>query len=413
VIVASEVFGRAEMESVLGKVIETVERKLYDPRLNGVNWRAVAQERKPAILASKDAEEFESKINELIKELRVSHAGFYHESKPRAAGKIAISATLFRLEGNPARWVFQDVHPGGAAHRGGIQPGDIVHRVADKDIAPPEMPLFPLGENTAVEIEKRDGSRRRVLVEVPKSKTKERPLIELQPVSFTKIDDAIGWLKVCMFPGAIGIDLAHDIDNAVRTLDCGRLIIDLRGNTGGGIGCLRLMSYLTPGRVPVGYSLTRRRAENSFRREALPVFSRIPDRKIGLLPLVLRFALRDQSVCVATESLGAQRFHGRTVLLVNEHSASSSEMVAAFAAEHKLATLVGTKTAGRLLAGHSVRVGHGYRVALPVAAYYTWEGKLLEGAGVKPDIEENFSVSAIREGKDVQLQTALRVVREL
>ena len=307
--------------------------------------------------------------------MRVSHAGFYHESKPRAAGKIAISASLFRLEGDPARWVFQDVHPGGAAHRAGIQPGDIVHRVADKDIAPPEMPLFALGENTSVEIEKRDGSRRRVLVEVPKSKTKKRPLIELQPVSFTKIDDEIGWLKVCMFPGAIGIDLAHDIDNAVRTLDCGRLIIDLRGNTGGGIGCLRLMSYLTPGRVPVGYSLTRRCAENSFRREALPLFSRIPDRKIGLLPLVLRFAVRDQSVCVATESPGAQRFHGRTVLLVNEHSASSSEMVAAFAAEHKLATIVGTKTAGRLLAGHSVRVGHGYRVALPVAAYYTTHGK--------------------------------------
>jgi len=411
--VASDVFGRAEMDSVLGKVVETIERRLYDPRLNGVNWRAVAEERKPDILASKGTEEFESRVNELIKELRVSHAGFYHESKPRAAGKIAISATLFRLEGNTARWVFQDVHPGGAAHRAGILPGDIVLRVADKEIAPPDMPLFPLGEMTAVEVEARDGSHRRVTVEVPRSKTKKRPLIELQPVSFTKLDGDVGWLKVCMFPGAIGIDLAHDIDKAIRELDCSRLIIDLRGNTGGGIGCLRLMSYLTPGRIPVGYSLTRRRAENSFRREELPVFSRIPDRKIGLLPLVLRFALRDQSVCIATESLGAQPFHGKTVLLVNEHSASSSEMVAAFVAEHRLATIVGTKTAGRLLAGHSVRVGHGYRVALPVAAYYTWEGKLLEGVGVKPDVEENFSVPAIREGKDVQLQTALGAVRGL
>jgi carboxyl-terminal processing protease len=413
VTVASKDFGRAEMESVFGKVVETVERKLYDPRLNGVNWRAVAEERKPGILASREGEEFESKINDLIKELRVSHAGFYHESKPRAAGKIAISATLFRLDGSPPRWVFQDVHPGGAAHRAGIQPGDIVHRVADKDIAPPEMPLFRLGEDTAVEIERRDGSHGRVLVQIPKSKTKKRPLIELQPVSFTKLEGGVGWLQVCMFPGAIGIDLAHDIDKAIRALDCTRLIIDLRGNTGGGIGCLRLMSYLTAGRVPVGYSLTRRRAENSFRREDLPVFSRIPDRKIGLLPLVLRFASRDQSVCIATESLGVQRFHGKTVLLVNEHSASSSEMVAAFAAEHKLATIVGTKTAGRLLAGHSVRVGHGYRLALPVAAYYTWEGKLLEGVGVKPDVDVNFCVPAIREGKDVQLQAAMRVVREL
>ena len=159
-------------------------------------------------------------------------------------------------------------------------------RVAEKEVLPPEMPLFPLGETTSVDIERRDGSHSRVMVHVPKSKTKERPLIELQAVSFTKLDGDIGWLKVCMFPGAIGIDLARDIDNAVRALDCGRLIIDLRGNTGGGIGCLRLMSYLTPGQVPAGYSLTRKRAANSFRKEDLPVFNRIPSRKLGLLPLL-------------------------------------------------------------------------------------------------------------------------------
>ena len=402
-----------DMASIFDKVVETFERKLYDPNLNGVNWRDVAGQRKAEILESRSAEVFECKINDLIKELRVSHAGFYHESKPRAAGKIAISATLFRTGENPPRWVFQDVHPGGAAQRAGIQPGDIVLRVAEKDIVPPEMPLFPLGETTAVEVEKRDGGHRRVMVDVPRSKTTKRPLIELQPVSSTRLEGNIGWLKVCMFPGAIGIDLAHDIDRAIEALDCDRLIIDLRGNTGGGIGCLRLMSYLTPGRLPVGYSLTRKRAENSFNKELLPVFSRIPSRKIGLLRLIFTFGLRDQSVCIATESLGPQRFHNRTVLLVNEHSASSSEMVAAFASEHRLARIVGAKTPGRLLAGHSVRVGHGYRVALPVAAYYTWEGKLLEGVGVAPDVEEPFSVQAIREGRDVQLQTAIRVAKDL
>src|SRR4029077_19216906 len=98
---------------------------------------------------------------------------------------------------------------------------------------------------------------------VPKSKTKERPLIELQPVSSMKHGE-VGWLKVCMFPGAIGIDVARDIDKAIKSLDCERLIIDLRGNTGGGIGCLRLMSYLTPERVPVGYSRNPRGGREIF-----------------------------------------------------------------------------------------------------------------------------------------------------
>ena len=69
-----------------------------------------------------------------------------------------------------------------------------------------------------------------------------------------------------MFPGAIGIDVAKDIDRGIGALDgCSRLIVDLRGNTGGGIGGLRLMSYLTPGKLEVGYSLTRKRRERGYR----------------------------------------------------------------------------------------------------------------------------------------------------
>ena len=402
-----------QLDAVFEKVVETCEKKLYDPKLNGVNWRQIAEARKHRILSSRDDADIEREFNELIKELKVSHAGFYHERRPRAAGKMAISATLFKA-GDEDReyWVFQDVHPGGAAFKAGIQPGDILVRVRDEELRPPNFPLFPLGEGTTVDVCRRDGSQVQLTVDVPKSKTKERPLIELQPVSHAK-NDGVGWLKVCMFPGAIGIDVAHDIDNAIESLDCDRLIIDLRGNTGGGIGCLRLMSYLTAGRIPVGYSVTRRRAEQGFSKEKLPVFDHIPSKKIGLLGLALKFVGRDQSVVISTEGLGRRGFHGKVVLLVNEHSASSCEMVAAFASENKLATIVGSTTPGRLLGGHSFRVGQGYRIAIPVAAYYTWNGTFLEGKGVAPDVAESFSVEAMRNGCDSQLQRAMDVARTL
>jgi carboxyl-terminal processing protease len=404
---------RDQLGLMFRKVVDTCEKKLYDPKLNGVNWRDIAHERKERILTAESEEELEREFNELIKELKVSHAGFYHEKRPRAAGKMALSATLFRAEDDGRScWIFQDVHPGGAAFKAGVQPGDILLRVGENEIAPPELPLFPLGETTPVDIKRRDCAHVRLMIHVPKSKTKERPLIELQPVSSMKYG-AVGWVKVCMFPGAIGIDVASDIDNAIKELNCERLIIDLRGNTGGGIGCLRLMSFLTPGRVPVGYSISRRRAEQSFSKEKLPVFDHIPSKKIGLIGLLLKFVGRDRSVAIATENLGKQRFHGKVVLLVNEHSASSCEMVAAFASENKLATIVGTKTPGRLLGAHSFRVGNGYRIALPVVAYYTWNGTFLEGRGVTPDVEEPFSVTAIRYGRDAQLQRAIDVANEL
>ncbi len=74
---------------------------------------------------------------------------------------------------------------------------------------------------------------------------------------------------------------------------------------------------------------------------------------------------------------------------------------------------MGTNTPGRLLGGHSFRVGNGFRIALPVAAYYTWNGTFLEGRGVTPDVEEPFSVTAIRNGRDAQLQRALEVANQL
>ena len=54
-----------------------------------------------------------------------SHTGFFHESKPRAAGRIAIAATFIKAQtADGLRWVFQDVHAGGAAALAGIRPGD-------------------------------------------------------------------------------------------------------------------------------------------------------------------------------------------------------------------------------------------------------------------------------------------------
>ena len=85
-------------------------------------------------------------------------------------------------------------------------------------------------------------------------------------------------------------------------------------------------------------------------------------------------------------------------------------MVAAFASEYRLATLVGTKTAGRLVATSAFKVGFGYRVALPVAAYYTWKGSSLEGRGVQPDVAEPILPTALGSGQDNQLARALDIV---
>src|SRR5271168_3088448 len=375
-------------EKIYSRVCKLVTRKHFDPGMNGANWEELSKSWKDKILQSSSDEEFEKQIQELLNELKTSHTGFRHSKSPNLPGRHAISATFMRcnLDGEQ-RWMFQDVHVGGPAHTAGLRPGDILLQVRNRELKPPEPPIFPVGDESQYAVQKPDGKRVVGTLNVPSPRSKSHPVIVPKAVLCSQLPEGIGWLKVTMFPGAVGIDLAHMLDTAIAHLkDSTRLIVDLRGNTGGGIGGLRLMSYLTPGKKEVGYSLTRKRKEKGYTRAKLPRFGHIPSHKATLLWLALRYGFIDKSILVVTEGFGPQKFHGRIVVLVNEHTASAGEMVAAFAEENKLATIVGTKTPGRLLSGGAFKVGHGYILGLPVAAYLTWQGRMLENDGITPAV---------------------------
>jgi C-terminal processing protease CtpA/Prc len=400
---------------IFNKVCRLVETKHFNPAMNGVDWKALAESRREQILALEESEAFEKEVNRLVAELKTSHTGFRHAGARNIPARHAINATLHRfpVNGNE-RWMFQDVHRGGPAYLAGIRPGDLLLGHGEREIRPPEELNFPAGESTQLTIQKLDGGVHGVDLRLPVPKNKKHPVTAPEAVHAEMLTDEIGLLKVAMFPGAIGIDVAKDIDRGIAALNgCSRLIVDLRGNTGGGIGGLRLMSYLTPGKLEVGYSLTRKRRERGYRREELTRFGQIPSHKSTLLWLVARYAFVDKSILVVTEGLGPRRFQGRVVLLVNEHTASAGEMVAAFAEENRLATIVGNRTPGRLLSGGAFKVGYGYILGLPVAAYLTWEGRMLENNGITPTVSIELSREALREGRDIQLEKAVEVVSRL
>jgi C-terminal processing protease CtpA/Prc len=400
---------------IFDKVCGLVEIKHFNPAMNGVDWKTLAESRRDQILACEEPEAFEKEVNRLMAELKTSHTGFRQSGARNIPARHAINATLHRFGVNGTeRWMFQDVHRGGPAHMAGIRPGDLLLGYGEREIRPPEELNFSAGQSAHLTIQKLDGGVQGVNLQLPVPKSKKHPVTAPEAVHAEMLTDEIGLLKVAMFPGTIGIDVAKDIDRGIAALNsCSRLIVDLRGNTGGGIGGLRLMSYLTPGKLEVGYSLTRKRREHGYRREELTRFGRIPLHKSTLLWMVARYAFVDKSILVVTEGLGPRRFHGRVVLMVNEHTASAGEMVAAFAEENGLATIVGTRTPGRLLSGGAFRVGHGYILGLPVAAYLTWHGRMLENDGINPTIPTELSREALRDGRDTQLETAIEAIRTL
>jgi C-terminal processing protease CtpA/Prc len=289
-------------------------------------------------------------------------------------------------------------------------------RLDDKEIIPPEHPVFPMGSTSKLNVVASDNNERTVIVEVSKPKGKKLHFVEPTLVQSKIVGEGLGYLKVAMFPGMIGVDVANEISRVVAGLGAIRgLIIDLRGNTGGGAGALRVMSLLTPEKIPVGFAPGKRWAGRDLDKEkiAFPRFGSIPSSKRTLWLLALRYLpslLTKSPIVLESEGYGPQSYQGNVVLLVDRHTASAAEMVTIFAKENKLATIVGERTAGRLLSATSVKVGHGFRLALPTGAYYTWNGTALEGSPIDPDVVSEFDWQDRRRGNDRQFDAALKTV---
>jgi len=405
--------------SILENVLSALRKRFYAPERLNADWQAAVDRRRPMIESAATGDAFEQAVTELLGELHTSHLGFFHGTARRASSKAALSATYLE-DDTPygKRWIFQDVHSGGAAAIAGIEPGNILLRVADREIVPPEHPVFPMGKLISVEIVCNDDSLRTVSVDVARPNGKKLHFIEPTLVEARHIENGMGYLKVAMFPGMVGVVVANQISSGVANLgDIDRLIVDLRGNTGGGIGALRVMSLLAPGKIPVGFALDRRQATANLESEKLgfPRFSRIPASTKKLWPLAVRFAgpmLTKKPIVLETEGLGPKPFHGKIILLVNRHTASAAEMIVAFARENNLATVIGEKTAGRLLSATSVKVGNGFRLALPTGAYHTWRGTILEGTPMEPDLTVGFDWRTRRRGGDLQLEYAIEPSRK-
>lgn len=249
---------------------------------------------------------------------------------------------------------------------------------------------------------------------IPKPKYSSNPYSEPNSVTAHLRSNNLGILKVGLFPAFVGVDFANQVSRslAATLASIQRLLIDLRGVPGGGIGGLRIMSHLAPSRVPIGYSVDRLMLERGYEKERLPRFNHIPRFKWGLALPALRLGNK-RSVALETEGLGPQPFHGRVVLLCNEHSSGAAEMVAQFAKENQLATIVGTHTRGQLTARTGFSIGHGYQLVIPVAAYRSWHGQQIEGNGIEPDVEIPWSYEAALEQRDSQLEKALEVLERL
>jgi len=379
------------------------------------DWSRAVDEQIPALLPA-DNDVFEEGVRGLLCQLKSSHTNFYCSDTHPTMPQHAIGATLRSVtrDGAP-RWMFLDVFEDGPAACAGVSPGHRLISVNGTPAVPPSLPLFRFGHEHHVVVEiPHEKENRTVVVTVPPRTPKGRrqPLVEPKSISYRMLRN-IGILKIPFFPGAFGIRFSRLLDAAVESLKaqgCDRLIIDLRGCLGGSLGFARLASYLCPGRIPIGFDITRKRLERGYNVEQLPRVP-MPRTKLGLLFCLTRFSVQDKSLVLLTQGLGKQPFHGRVVVLVNEWTNSAGEMAAQFAKDTKLATVVGIQTRGNVLGSTMFNVGHGYQLYLPIFGWYSPSGNCGEGSGVQPDVPVEIDPDRLAYGDDAQVKKALELLQ--
>ncbi len=92
-----------------------------------------------------------------------------------------------------------------------------------------------------------------------------------------------------------------------------------------------------------------------------------------------------------------------TVVLINEGSASASEIVAAALRDYKRATIVGTTSYGKGVAQQQFVFSEGSSLHLTTSQWLPPKSDSIQGVGVVPDV--------VVEGKDEQLEKALELLR--
>lgn len=95
-----------------------------------------------------------------------------------------------------------------------------------------------------------------------------------------------------------------------------------------------------------------------------------------------------------------------TVVLINEGSASASEIVAGALHDNKAAYLIGTKSYGKGVVQQLINFGDGSQLKVTVASWYRPNGQNINKKGITPDLITKLSDADIKASNDTQLQAA-------
>ena len=268
-------------------------------------------------------------------------------------------------------------YEGGPGEAAGLKEGDVVSAVDGQDIT----------ESSVSEVASmiRDSDAENVILTVHRENADE-PLtitvpitdVELPSVFHEMLEPKIGYIRITEFKGVTEEQYTTAFQD-LKDQGMEKMIVDLRDNPGGLLDSVcDILRQILP--------------------EGLIVYT---EDKNGN---------REEETCDGKNALDIP-----LAVLVNENSASASEIFAGAVKDYGIGTIVGTTTYGKGIVQSIRTLSDGSAVKLTVSKYYTPKGNNIHKTGITPDVEEKLDSNLLNKSdysheEDNQLQRAIQVL---
>jgi carboxyl-terminal processing protease len=369
---------------VIDELIATVEEYFYDStRVTNSKWNRRAKQLKEFGNTANSTDQVSDSINALLETLQASHTHFYSKNDPKRYQLLGIFSPLFDqdrddlfvYEGigvNTRRieegFVVLSVFDGFPANDAGLKFGDTIVAVDGKGFHPILSFKEKTGKTAELEVV-RQGKTTKITAKVIEidGRTMFKKAAKASIDSIEYQGKKIGYIHLWSYAGSHYQELLRQQILWGYLSKCDALVLDIRDGWGGAD-----LSYLNLFRPPI--------VSTSFRN-------------------------RDGSSGTYN---GA--YEKPVALLVNERSTSGKELFAFGFKKAKFGPIVGTTTAGAVLAGRVFLLSNGDVLYLAVRDVSV-EGKPLEGRGVTPTVAVKRAMHT--DDGDSQLRKAIEEVTKL
>lgn len=263
--------------------------------------------------------------------------------------------------------------PGTPAEEAGLKPDDILKEVDGEDISNEDLNVVvakikgEAGTDVRIGV-KREGEDELLQLEM------ERRRVEIITVEHEMLENQIGYIEILEFDD-VTTDQFKTAYEDLQEQGMKSLVLDLRDNPGGNLDVVVEISDM-------------------------------------LLPEGLIVYTQDKYGSKEEFSSDAECFGKPMVVIVNENSASASEILAGAIKDYKAGTLLGTTTYGKGIVQQIIPLGDGTGIKLTVSKYYTPSGKNIHDIGIEPDETLEFDYDAYEKDEtDNQLNRAIELLK--